>query len=102
MARAKTMLSIPMVRVVFPSVSKVVSREPFELYRATAKLSLLAPSSENPAATILPSGWIPIESISPSFDPIAVVTIPAVPKVVSREPFELYRISAKSSCEFHC
>jgi ABC-type cobalamin transport system permease subunit len=67
-------------------VPKVVSRLPSVLYLTRVKSSLLL-LLELPTTTILLSkDWMPRAWATALTLPIGVVTMPLVPKVVSREP----------------
>ena len=95
--KASSAVAVPISVVFLPSVPKVKSSVPSELYLTTAK-SVLNPKRAYPATTILPSLCITTERATSSDVgiPISVVTFPPVPKLVSNEPSELYLTTAKS------
>ncbi len=75
--------------VTLPPLPKLVSSEPFASKRATANRSPESEVELYPAATILPSGCSASARTLSSTGPIAVVSVPPEPKLVSSEPLAL-------------
>ncbi len=86
---------LPKSVVSMPSVLKLVSSVPSELYRATAKSVRLA-LNEVPATTILPLPSIATLEATPPLLPKSVISLPSVSKLVSSVPSTLYRATANS------
>ena len=86
-ATATPSADVPMVVVTRPSPSKVESKVPVLLYRASANFP-----SEPPATTILSSDWIATALVLTAV-PMAVNTLPSPSKVVSKVPVLLNRAS---------
>src|SRR5208337_1320305 len=76
---------LPTDVVTMPPVPNVVSGLPSVLY-LTRVITLLLPLLDCPAATILPSDWMPRALAPASLLPTDVVTLPPVPNVVSGLP----------------
>jgi hypothetical protein len=66
------------------------------LRRITAKLSCVPVTSHQPAATILPSGWIFTSLTTSGPVLIEMMVVPPLPKELSRVPFGAMRLNVES------